>query len=217
MTLSSQSAIEFERKTLEKLRDQYEAKGFKFVMYPGKELTPPFLGSYQPDAIASKDDAQIAIEVKQQYSPAAERSLSQIRKLFDGHPEWEFVISYGGNDPQATVVMPQASQALIAKRLLEVEALSEQGNHRAAFVLGWALLEAALHRLQGEEGKRPRAPGTVVETLATLGYVTPETERRLRPLIAVRNRIVHGDLEIEPIGDDVSVILDAVKQALAED
>ncbi|WP_035201412.1 HepT-like ribonuclease domain-containing protein [Agrobacterium tumefaciens] len=217
MTLSSQSATEFERKALEKLRDQYEAKGFEFVMRPGKELTPPFLGSYQPDAIASKDNSKIAIEVKQQYSPAAERSLSQIRKLFEGHPEWEFVISYGGNDPQATVVMPQASQALIARRLLEVEALSEQGNYRAAFVLGWALLEASLHRLQGEEGKRPRAPGTVVETLASLGYVTPETERRLRPLIALRNRIVHGDLEIEPTGDDVSAILDALGQALADE
>ncbi|KQY11186.1 HepT-like ribonuclease domain-containing protein [Rhizobium sp. Root482] len=217
MTLSSQSAIEFERKALEKLRDQYEAKGFEFVMHPGKELTPPFLGSYQPDAIALKDNCKIAIEVKQQYSPSAERSLSQIRKLFEAHPEWEFVISYGGNDPQTTVVMPQASPALIAQRLLEVKALSEQGNHRAAFVLGWALLEASLHRLQGEEGKRPRSPGTVVETLASLGYLTPKTERQLRPLIALRNRIVHGDLEIEPTGDDVSAILDALRQALADE
>ncbi len=214
MTLTAQSPTEFERQSLEKLRKQYIAQGFNFIEHPGPDQLPEFLGAYSPDAIALKSGTNIAIEVKQRPNPASEQSLKEIRRLFEGHPDWQFVISYGGSDPLTAITIPPASAAAIRSRVKEVRELAEQGQERAALVLGWSLLEAALHRLESESGKRPRTPGTVVETLAMLGYLSPEIERRLRPLIALRNRIVHGDVDIEPSADDLDTILNAVEEAL---
>lgn len=95
MTLTAQSPAEFERHFLDKLQAQYIEQGFTFIAHPGREQIPEFLGSYRPDAIARKPGTNIAIEVKQYANPAAERSLKEIRRLFEGHPDWQFVISYG--------------------------------------------------------------------------------------------------------------------------
>lgn len=217
MNLNGQSALEFERQALEKLKSQYEEQGFVFFAHPGRDDVPAFLGSYRPDAIARKPGVNVIIEVRQRSNPAAERSLNEIRRLVEGQPGWQFVITYGGNDPQATVVIPAASAEAIRERLDEARSLAQQGHRRVAFALGWFLLEAALHRLQGEEGKRPRAPGTVVETLAMLGYLSPETERQLRPLIGLRNRIVHGDIEAEPSDEDMKAVFRALEEALSDD
>jgi uncharacterized protein YutE (UPF0331/DUF86 family) len=215
MTLTAQPTVEFERHTLEKLREQYAEQGFTFIAHPGREQLPAFLGSYRPDAVAFKHDANIVIEVKQRTAPEAERSLQEIRRLFDGHPDWQFVVSYGGSDPLTATTIPPAPAERIRRRVAEVRALAAQGQGRAALVLGWSLLEAALHRLESERGKRPRTPGTVVETLAMLGYLSPEIERRLRPLVALRNRIVHGDVDAEPAANDLETILTAVEEALS--
>ncbi|ULJ75890.1 hypothetical protein [Rhizobium gallicum] len=217
MNLNAHSALEFERQALEKLKSQYEQQGFTFFAHPGPDAIPAFLGSYRPDAIARKQGVNVIIEVRQRSSPATERSLNEIRRLVEGQPDWQFVITYGGSDPQTTTVIPIASVSAIRERLDEARTLNEQGHRSVAFTLGWFLLEAALHRLQGEEGKRPRAPGTVVETLAMLGYLTPETERQLRPLIGLRNRIVHGDIEAEPSDEDMTVLFKALDEALSED
>lgn len=217
MNLNTQSALEFEQQALERLKSQYEEQGFTFFAHPERDAIPAFLGSYRPDAIARKPGNNVIIEVRQRSSAAAERSLNEIRRLVEGQPEWQFVITYGGNDPQTTTVIPTASAAAIRERLVEARSLAQQGHRRVAFTLGWFLLEAALHRLQGEESKRPRAPGTVVETLAMLGYLTPETERQLRPLIGLRNRIVHGDIEADPSDDDIKAVFKALDEALSED
>ena len=215
MTLTAQPPTEFEQLSLEQLRARYTEQGFTFIVHPGREQIPAFLGSYRPDAIALKPGINIAIEVKQRSNVLAEKSLKDIRRLFKGHPDWQFVISYGGSDPLTAMAIAPASAAAIRSRMEEVRALTEQGQRRAGLVLGWSLLEAALHRLEGETEKRPRNPGTVVETLATLGYLSPTIEQRLRPMILLRNRIVHGDVGAEPSADDLHTVLTAVEQALS--
>ncbi|MHC2219482.1 hypothetical protein [Rhizobium leguminosarum] len=214
MSLTSQAA-EFERESLEKLRAEYTARGFTFIPHPDREQTPEFLGSYRPDAIAQKSGANVVIEIKQAANPAVEGSLNQIRKLFEGHPDWQFVVSYGGSDALTAATIPPASEDAIRSRMDEVRVLIEHGQRRGAFVLGWSLLEAALHRLEGEQGKRPRSPGTVVESLGTLGYLSPVVQQQLRSLIGLRNRIVHGDVAAEPSIEDLATLVEAVDEALS--
>lgn len=215
MSLTAQSATEFEPHSIEDLRAKYTEQGYTFIARPGQEQIPEFLGSYRPDAIALKPGTNVAIEIKRRINSSAEPSLMEIRRLFEGHPDWQFVISYGGNDPLTTTAIPPASAADIRSRMEEVRSLATQGQRRAALVLGWSLLEAALHRLESEKGKRPRTPGTVLETLATLGYLSPGIERKLRPLIALRNRIVHGDIYGEPSAEDLETVLSSIDQALS--
>jgi uncharacterized protein YutE (UPF0331/DUF86 family) len=200
---------------LSDLGRQYTDKGYAFIVHPGPENLPPFLGSYTPDAIALKPGANVAIEVLQRPRSADRRPLTELRQLFDGHNDWQFVVSHMGSDPLQRLTIPAASLADMQRQMEDVEALAAQGQHRAAFVMAWSLLEAALHRIESDR-RKPLMPGTVVQSLAMLGYIEPENEQRIRPLVELRNRVVHGDLGAEPTADDIEAVLSAVQDALVD-
>lgn len=215
MTSSAQSrSHDAEAQFLEGLRAQYASQGFTFIVDPAPAQLPGFLGTYRPDAIAQKPGANIAIEVKRQPSTGGQRLLQEIRRLFDGHPDWQFTVAYMGTDPLQALAIPAPTSVSIRRRMDEVSALAAQGQRRAAFVMAWALLEATLHKLSPESESRPRTPGTVVQTLAMLGHIDPQTERRVRALIELRNRIVHGDLEAEPTDEQIDMVLLAISETL---
>jgi uncharacterized protein YutE (UPF0331/DUF86 family) len=111
-------------------------------------------------------------------------------------------------------ILPVMDKVSILDRALETKELARTGHLRAAFVTAWSVLEAGLNRVLPEADKRPRTPGTVVQTLAMNGYITQEVEQRLRQLIQLRNRIVHGDLRAEPTEADVDLLLSALDSTL---
>lgn len=206
---------EAELQFLNDLRSRYEAEGFTFTVAPGGRDLPSFFGTYVPDALARKAGLNIAIEVKRHRSGATQKRLQEIRRLFDGHPDWKFNVVFTGTEPLQSITIPPAKPSTVRMRMKEVGALNSSGHQRAAFILAWSLLEAALHSVGGETTSKPRTPGTVVQTLAMNGYIESDVERRMRDLIGLRNRIVHGDLNAEPTSSDVDLVLSAIKQTLA--
>lgn len=206
---------ESEAQFLEGLRPRYEAEGFAFTIAPDPAGLPGFLGSYVPDAIARKPGLNIAIEVKRNQSPSTQKALQEIRRLFAGHDDWQFNVIYMGTDPLQAVTIPPASPAAIRRRMEEVVTLDKSGHHRAAFVVAWSLLEAALHSLGRETVHKPLTPGMVVQALAMNGYIDPDMERRMRALVELRNRIVHGDLSVEPASAEILDVLSAIEATLS--
>lgn len=204
-----------EEQFLEGLRARYEDQGFTFTVAPDSRELPDFLGSYTPDALARRPGLNVAIELKRHNTSATQHSLQEIRRLFEGHPDWQFNVVFMGTDPLERITIPTATPAMIRARMDEVRKLNGEGHHRAAFVMAWSLLESALHSVGGEASRKPRTPGTLVQTLAMNGYIEPEMERRMRLLIELRNRIVHGDLNAEPAAADVELVLSAISETLA--
>lgn len=196
------------------LRARYEGQGFTFRLEPDSRDLPDFLGSYRPDAIARKPGQNVAIELKQQNTSATQDSLQRIRKLFDGHPDWRLDVVFMGTGQGRSLSIAPASPQMIRLRIDEVQAMLNGGQHRAAFVMAWSLLEAALHSTISGAPGRPYTPGSVLQTLAMNGYIEPPLEKRMRPLIDLRNRIVHGDVDAEPTQDDVDLILSAISETL---
>jgi uncharacterized protein YutE (UPF0331/DUF86 family) len=209
------SSHEVEAEFLEVLRSRYEAEGFAFTTAPDQSTLPPFLGTYIPDAVARKAGLNIAIELRRHQSRTTQASLRDIRRLFDGHPDWQFNVFFIGSGPLQSVTIPTASPTDIRRRVEEVRALEKQGHHWPAFVMAWSLLEAALQSVNDTTTSEPRTPGTVVQTLAMNGYIAPEMERRMRGLIELRNQIVHGNVAAEPAAADVNLMLDAIEETLA--
>lgn len=201
---------------LDTLRDHYEAKGFSFEVVQKDQSVAPFLGEYIPDAIARKAGENVAIEIRQRRNRATGFTLRDIQRRFSGHPDWTFVVAYTGDDPLKTLLIQTSSKSEIRDRLTKIRTLDAQGEHRAAFILGWALLEAMLLSLESEPSARPRTPGTVVQTLAMLGFIDSGLEQQLRSLVVLRNRIVHGDLAADASSDEVGVVLKAIEAALSE-
>lgn len=198
------------------LKAQYLAEGFKVEIQPRPGHLPAFLGTYVPDAIATKPGVNVAIEVRQRRTPATDMRLKEIQQLFEGHPDWQFVVAYAGDDPNKTLAIAASTVSEIRERLNDVRALQAKDELRSAFILGWSLLEATLRSIENSSSARPRTPGTVIQTLTMLGYVDPEVESQVRPLVMLRNRLVHGDLTVEPSAADVKLILDVVEKALSE-
>jgi hypothetical protein len=202
---------------LQTLRRRYEAEGFTFTVSPDQAMLPAFLGSYQPDAVAWKPGMNIAIEVKRHQSAETQRRLQDIRRLFDGHPDWQFSVVFTGSGDFEGAPIPVAPPAAVRGRMEEVRTLVGYGCYRAAFIMAWALLEAALRSVGENRGIKPFSSGTVVQVLAMNGYIGPDMEPRLRTLVALRHRIVHGDIAAEPAMVDVDLLLTAIEETLAAD
>ncbi|MFL6858832.1 MAG: HepT-like ribonuclease domain-containing protein [Allosphingosinicella sp.] len=218
MSAPAQAAsYEAEAEFLEGLRSRYEAEGFSFTVAPDRSVLPDFLTSYRPDAVARKPGQNVAIELKRHQAPSTERRVQDIRRLFEGHPDWQLHVAYMNAGSLQSVTIPTASPEIIRMQLNEVQNLSAQGHHRAAFVMAWSLLEAALQSVDDAEASRPRMPGTVVQSLSMNGFISPETEQRLRALIELRNRIVHGDVTAAPTPEHVDLVARAIEDTLAVD
>ncbi|AWN41555.1 HepT-like ribonuclease domain-containing protein [Methylobacterium durans] len=213
MTMA-QEFQETERHFIERLRPHYEAKGYDFVPYPGPDRLPEFMGGYRPDAIALKGDHKIAIEVKNRKTPHADLSLKRIQQLFERHHDWQLRIMFVGGDTQAGISIPASTPEIVRRHLTEVTELIKHAQPRAAFLVGWSLLEAIARIVEPASDKRPYSPGTIIQTLAMNGYIDPEVEGKVRSLISMRNRIVHGDLETEPSKMELDLLLKVIVSIL---
>jgi len=212
------SAREFqqaERRFIETLRPRFEQKGYEFRSYPTASDLPAFMETFAPDAIALKPDHKIAIEVKSRRNRANDLSIRVIRHIFQAHPEWQFRVFYIADSEQDSIDIPTSTWNVFFDKLATTRDLLAHGQSQAAFLMSWSLLEAAARMADADLRGRPQSPGTVVQALAMNGTIKPETERYLRNLIHLRNRVAHGDLEAETTEADVERIL-SIAQSVSE-
>ena len=200
---------------LERLRAAYEEHGFSFVVEPGPETLPDFLGSYRPDAIARKKGENVIIEIMRRQRSPWEEPFADLHDRIAGHKDWKLNVVYAVERPEDSIVLPVAHLDTLNLQIAEVEGLQAGGHHRAAFMLAWSVLEAVLNRLDEAGSHHIRTAGQVVHSLAMGGHLSSEVERRLFRLSELRNRIVHGDLDVSVSGENVELVLAAIKEALA--
>jgi hypothetical protein len=206
-----------EARVIDRLRTRYQEEGFAFTEHPTRAELPEFFGSYIPDALARKPGQNVAIEVKRRPGPATEIGLKDLQQLFAGRPDWQLQVVFTGADPLQSEAIPAVSTTVIPAEINEIRALASQGHVRPAFVMAWSALEAALRALDAGRETGPLTPGTIVQAIAMNGYIDPEMERRMRNLVTLRNRIVHGDLGVGPAKSDVDLVLSAVEATLNTD
>lgn len=198
-----------EAQLLEEIVPKLEADGFEVFLQPSGSILPRFLKNYRPDAIARRGDKKLAIEVKQQ-SKGNELSIEKIAGLFHGQDDWDFRVFWIPNKTEGVSVDLQ-KPSTIRKQINEILELSNQGHQSAAFLVGWATLEALARSLLKDQVSRPQTPGRVVELLASDGMLTPSEADVLRSLISKRNNFVHGDLKVRITKTDVNRLISPLK------
>ena len=67
-----------EKRILELVREQYEADGFSFYLYPSKGLLPISVDGFKPDAIAISDEKKILIEVVSRKSTESDSAIKNL-------------------------------------------------------------------------------------------------------------------------------------------
>jgi uncharacterized protein YutE (UPF0331/DUF86 family) len=207
-----------ERAVLEILREKYEDDGYSFFAYPPASVVPGFLQDYRPDAIAVRGEERVVIEIRQR-SQRSEPRLSRIAERFAAHPDWRFVVVYPDDVVPDLESLGLSSAAEIEAQLREAEQLSRAKHHRAAFVLGWAIIEALARALQGgkeRDSSVSRSPRELVEILERNGFIGFEDGRRLRDLVRLRNATVHGDFGVAVDQSAVEQLLQVARRLDAE-
>jgi hypothetical protein len=188
------STIEAEDNLLDVALTSLQEDGFDIYRRPPPHMLPPFMGGYRPDAIAIGQGRKIAIDVIVEGANVARATEAKDR--FRDQKGWEHRVIYA-RPVAASKALQGASASAIEASLATVDRLNEAGFLSAALLTGWATFEALGRRLCPDQFRRPQTPARLVEVLASEGQLTPDEADNMRQLIDLRNRLTHGDLEIE--------------------
>ena len=204
----------FEREALDEFERRLAGQGYTLTREPGRPDLPAFLGNFRPDAIATGKEPQLLIEVitRRGSGRVEATKVEQLRSLLRGHPDWRLEVVYAAQDaPPPNIVSIEA----IERRFAEVRRLAAT-DRPAALIMAWSILEAAARALVPDRTDRSLTPGSIVELLTSLGYMTQPQADKLHDAARARNLIVHGDvtLDIDPVElhDVMEVVEDVIRQ-----
>lgn len=175
---------------LDRFASRWTSQGYRLVKNPHGDELPDFLGSYRPDAILVGPQ-NIMVEVLYKGEPQTQSKLDALRSLLTGRDDWRLEIIYAGVRP---LTVSPTSTVRLRHTLERIEGMAD--DDPGAFVMLWPVLEAATRLLAPETTTRPQSAGQVVELLASQGVILPSDADLLRQAATLRNRIVHGDLDI---------------------
>lgn len=207
-----------ERAILGLLRERYESDGYAFFTHPSPSLVPAFLEDFRPDAIAVRDDEGVVIEVKVGEGAAGRRS-PDVTDRFKDHGKWKFHVVYAGDVDTDTVSISPPDEQQLQKGVREVESLLDGGHSGAAFVLAWAVLEAAARQASAGSSEGLTEALTSRQTVAVLegeGLIDATSARNLRGMIEARNALAHGDLARDVDEREVRFVLSLLRLIVSD-
>jgi REase_AHJR-like len=211
------AAIEAETAVLEGLRESYEARGFKFVLRPPRDLLPTPFGSYQPDAIALGPKSNVAIEVISSNSKSKRDQVEQLSERVRSAAGWDMVVMYAPSSPSDTRGLQPFGLDTLREELADVSDLAGSRHVRSAFVAAWGLLEAVVRAAEPSQAAgRSLLPREIVQILLEGGYLSEDDGKRLRRLIRLRNSVVHGGLEETVTVDNVRYLVSLISKLLRQ-
>lgn len=196
------------RAIIEQLAPKLLAEGYTIVYEPPRQLLPPFMGGYVPDAIALGQDKNIAIEVIVEGRDTSDKHRN-LKELFKNSPGWELYL-YFVRPGQNEQILP-VSLAAIDKSISLISELMAANSLGPSLLMSWATFEALARFLAPERYRKPQTPGRLVETLANAGYITPSEADFLRDCARTRNSLVHGDLEVPIKVEDIERLIDVLR------
>jgi len=201
-----------ELSVLRDLQPSYEARGLKFHINPSRELIPPFLAGYTPDAIAvGPDGGGIIIEVTRNRTQASNRQLADLARKVADQKGWEFQAIYTNPTTERLDNIPKPTQEQVDAKLREIQVLADTGHYAPALIFGWAALESLARLASGSGRSGGYSPIQAVQALAEEGYIENEEAQRLRDMARLRSAVAHGDFSVDVSADQVAFLLEQLK------
>jgi len=191
-----------ERAHVERVADEYRARGYQVIVSPSASDLPEFLREYHPDILARGAKDSVLIDVKQRRAVADRDRLRAIAERVERQPGWRFVVvsapSQGdAPDEQFRQLDPDQVRTLLS----EARGLRSGGSHQAALMIYWAALEAAMRfAAQRYRIEVPR-PDTwsLMRELVSNGVLDREAYSHLNDVFKLRSAIAHGLQPAEPV------------------
>lgn len=184
-----------ERRIKEIAKD-YESRGFKVSINPKQSELPQFLKGFEPDIIAKNDIESVVIEVKTKGNISELKQFESLANTISQKKNWRFELVFT-NPIEQTIHSGFKNELSIDKqktRIIEIKQLMQQNHYDAAFLLGWATLEAAIRmKLNYEKSEALNKPTlSIIKTIYSLGHINQHDYKNLEKLNNQRNYLIHG-------------------------
>lgn len=203
-----------EREILNNALSDLRADGFEVLLAPTNGLVPSFLGDLRPDAIATKGNQGIIVEVVMR--PNSEPSkIKKIREALLEQKDWQLRLLWL-NTAESPSDLPAQTIDRLNKSLDEIERLKSGGLKGASLLVGWATFEALARTLVSGRFVKPQSPKRIVDQLVEEGFLTPDEADQLRKLADKRNRLIHGDLDVAVSRHELGLFVDVLKMLALE-
>ncbi|WP_425391189.1 hypothetical protein [Ekhidna sp.] len=184
-----------ERKIRE-IANEYTSNGYLVTVNPTGTKLPEFLRGYHPDIIATKEDENVLIEVKTRSDRGDLKRFENLAEEISSLKNWRFEVVFTNprRKPLALDNQLPLNELGINNRIEEINKLIRINSFEAAFLLGWATIEAALrHKLIKEKFKAgEKTTQSIIKTTFSLGLLNQNDYKTLQNINNKRNHLIHG-------------------------
>ncbi|MCB8838662.1 hypothetical protein [Aurantimonas sp. VKM B-3413] len=202
------------REVLDGVIAHLESAGYEVLRQPSRSTLPPFLADTRPDAVAYRDDGNLAIYVIHR-NQSARPDVGALQNVFKDAQRWSAKIHFinAADLPPAVGVEEKAS---IEAAVEQIDRLITEQQPGIALVLGFSALEA-LARRNRPQFERPQNAAAVIETLTQDGRIMQDEATTLRELLDARNAFAHGGLSLTVDPEDVSRLAAILRRLVREE
>ena len=134
------TVIRTPQEVLTQVLQDYESKGYRVLLQPRGANLPNFLRAFRPDAIVSRGNENIVVEVSAAPGTATSESLMALSEELARHPGWKLEVIWAGTSPGLDVARLKRPS---------IEDIRNSGPHRgkgnqadkgdSTFILPWCL------------------------------------------------------------------------------
>jgi hypothetical protein len=206
-------------KSVSKIAEKYRQAGYTVLLDPEPEDIPFDLGTYRPNLIVKKNEAEgYIIEFNASGRQKSIDRLKEIAEIVSENTGWRFLLIteedalLKDNSNEVNLLSWQQ----IFTRKTQGERLISSGENEGAFLSLWGTIEALLRR-RAEEVSIPIErfpPVSLIKHMYSQGELSIEEYDRAMLLLSVRNRLIHG-FEAPEVNESVSELLALVNELIS--
>ena len=197
---------------VQKTAEEYRNRGYEVL----QEVPLDFLPDFRADLIARNADEVKVIEVKARRSLAANPEITELARIIESKPGWNFELLLVDEPEQLhspDSVRPFKNSDILM-RADQAEELLELGYPEAAFTLAWSAYEATARELiatQGESDTDIFTSSYVFDQAIFQGLISREEYSTLTEMRKYRNAIVHGYIADDFSGKLVTELIETIR------
>lgn len=202
---------------MEAVATEYRDAGFEVVMLPDDTQLPIFLHGTHPDLLAQSLEENVVVEIKAIRDLRGSEDVSELARRVTNHPGWRFEL-ITIRTPKADVSeRPRWDNRMAKARLDEAKKLAGSGHTEAAYLLGYAAVEAILFSWAlswGGVSAKQHTALAIAKRMVVSGALSHRDLVRFESLSNKRNAVAHGIAGTKLLASDVRTLLALGERAL---
>jgi len=188
-------ALREHEKAIQIVAKELEDNGYTVVFEPSKDQIPFSLGNYIPDLVATKNDDNLIIEIKNRATPAIVDRYRKIADIVKKHPNWKFLIkTFSEISEEDKLSFTQATGIKDIQQYLDKVLKILSISPDLAIPYFWNIIIVLLRNKATNLQIKyfELTDRSLINQLYTLGELSAEEHETLIKWNMLRNNVVHG-------------------------